>query len=64
VTAILETRNLGIQFGGVVGASEISISVDTGEVIGVIGANRAGKTTFVNLVTGYLRPFWEHPINR
>ena len=42
--------------GGVVGASEISISVDTGEVIGVIGANGAGKTTFVNLVTGYLRP--------
>ena len=56
MTAILETRNLSIQFGGVVGASEISISVDTGEVIGVIGANGAGKTTFVNLVTGYLRP--------
>ncbi|MEE4602796.1 MAG: ATP-binding cassette domain-containing protein [Desulfobacteraceae bacterium] len=54
--AILETRNLSIQFGGVVGASEISISVDAGEVIGVIGANGAGKTTFVNLVTGYLRP--------
>ena len=56
MTAILETRNLSIQFGGVVGASEISISVDTGEVIGVIGANGAGKTTFVNLVTGYLKP--------
>jgi len=39
-----------------VGASEISISVETGEVIGVIGANGAGKTTFVNLVTGYLMP--------
>ena len=56
MTAILETKNLSIQFGGVVGASEISISVDTGEVIGVIGANGAGKTTFVNLVTGYLIP--------
>ncbi len=56
MAAILETNNLGIQFGGVVGASEISISVDKGEVIGVIGANGAGKTTFVNLVTGYLKP--------
>jgi branched-chain amino acid transport system ATP-binding protein len=56
MTAILETNNLSIQFGGVVGASEISISVNKGEVIGVIGANGAGKTTFVNLVTGYLMP--------
>ena len=56
MTAILETNNLSIQFGGVVGASEISITVNKGEVIGVIGANGAGKTTFVNLVTGYLIP--------
>jgi branched-chain amino acid transport system ATP-binding protein len=54
MTAILETRNLGIQFGGVVGASEISISVDTGEVIGVIGANGAGKTTLMRTVMGFL----------
>ena len=56
MTAILETKNLSINFGGVVGASEISVSVNKGEVIGVIGANGAGKTTFVNLVTGYLEP--------
>ena len=56
MTAILETNNLSIQFGGVVGASEISVTVNQGEVIGVIGANGAGKTTFVNLVTGYLKP--------
>jgi len=56
MTAILETNNLSIQFGGVVGASDICVAVNKGEVIGVIGANGAGKTTFVNLVTGYLRP--------
>jgi len=56
MTAILETNNLSIQFGGVVGAAEISVTVNKGEVIGVIGANGAGKTTFVNLVTGYLMP--------
>jgi branched-chain amino acid transport system ATP-binding protein len=54
--AILQTNNLSIQFGGVVGASDISVTVNKGEVIGVIGANGAGKTTFVNLVTGYLKP--------
>jgi branched-chain amino acid transport system ATP-binding protein len=56
LTAILQTNNLSIQFGGVVGASDISVTVNKGEVIGVIGANGAGKTTFVNLVTGYLKP--------
>jgi len=56
MTAILETKNLSIQFGAVVGAADISIIVEKGEVIGVIGANGAGKTTFVNLVTGYLKP--------
>ncbi len=54
--AILETKKLSIHFGGVVGASDISVAVSKGEVIGVIGANGAGKTTFVNLVTGYLKP--------
>ena len=56
MTTILETKNLSIHFGGVVGASEISVTIAKGEVIGVIGANGAGKTTFVNLVTGYLKP--------
>jgi len=56
LTAILQTNNLSIRFGGVVGASDISVTVNKGEVIGVIGANGAGKTTFVNLVTGYLKP--------
>ena len=56
MTVILETNNLSIQFGGVIGASDISVTVKKGEVIGVIGANGAGKTTFVNLVTGYLKP--------
>ena len=56
MTAILETKNLSINFGGVVGAEDVSVTVNHGEVIGVIGANGAGKTTFVNMVTGYLKP--------
>ena len=56
MTAILETNNLSIYFGGVVGAEDVCVKVNKGEVVGVIGANGAGKTTFVNLVTGYLKP--------
>lgn len=53
---ILETIQLERTFGAVVAASDINISIDSGEILGVIGANGAGKTTFVNMITGYLTP--------
>lgn len=56
MTTILETKNLERRFGAVVAASEINITIKEGEILGVIGSNGAGKTTFVNMVTGYLAP--------
>jgi branched-chain amino acid transport system ATP-binding protein len=53
---VLEVRNLNKRFGAVVAADDISIAMAAGEVIGIIGANGAGKTTFVNMVTGHLKP--------
>ncbi|WP_425405478.1 ABC transporter ATP-binding protein [Hwanghaeella sp.] len=56
MTAILRAESLYKSFGAVTAADNINVSIDEGEVIGVIGANGAGKTTFVNMVTGYLAP--------
>lgn len=53
---VLETLNLNIRFGGVVAAEDINVAIGQGEVVGLIGSNGAGKTTFVNMVTGYLKP--------
>jgi len=53
---LLETVKLERLFGAVTAASDINVRIDAGEVLGVIGSNGAGKTTFVNMVTGYLRP--------
>ena len=53
---ILRAENLNKSFGAVTAADEINVTIEDGEVIGVIGANGAGKTTFVNMVTGYLTP--------
>lgn len=56
VSPVLETTGLCKAFGGVVAAADIDVRLEKGEIVGVIGANGAGKTSFVNMVTGYIRP--------
>jgi len=53
---ILEARSLSKSFGAVVAATDVSIDVPQGQRVSLIGSNGAGKTTFVNMVTGYLKP--------
>jgi len=56
VTAVLSARKLNKRFGAVIAADDLSLDLAAGERISLIGANGAGKTTFVNMATGYLRP--------
>ncbi|HBR98996.1 MAG TPA: ABC transporter ATP-binding protein, partial [Gammaproteobacteria bacterium] len=56
MSIILETHALQRNFGAVVAAHDINIQIRSAEVLGMIGSNGAGKTTFVNMVTGYLPP--------
>jgi branched-chain amino acid transport system ATP-binding protein len=56
MTAILSVHDLAKTFGSVVAARAISVDVPGGQTVGIIGANGAGKTTFVNMITGHLRP--------
>ncbi|HET9716065.1 MAG TPA: ABC transporter ATP-binding protein [Pseudolabrys sp.] len=53
---ILSVQNLEKTFGSLVAARDITISVPAEQTIGVIGANGAGKTTFINMITGHLTP--------
>ncbi len=53
---ILETRGLSKRFGGFLANDAIDFAVAPGEIRGLIGANRAGKSTFINLLTGVEEP--------
>jgi branched-chain amino acid transport system ATP-binding protein len=53
---ILKVENLGIAFGGVRAAREISFEAQPGQVTSLIGPNGAGKTTVLNMLSGFYRP--------
>ncbi len=56
MSAILAVRDLEKTFGSLVAAHGINVAVPPLQIVGIIGANGAGKTTFVNMITGHLRP--------
>ncbi|MDM0002396.1 ABC transporter ATP-binding protein [Variovorax sp. J22P240] len=56
MSAMLEAHGVSKRFGAVVAAADIRIAIAAGERVSLIGSNGAGKTTFVNMITGYLKP--------
>jgi branched-chain amino acid transport system ATP-binding protein len=56
MAVILSTRDLEKTFGSLVAARDITLDIPAEQTVGVIGANGAGKTTFINMITGHLKP--------
>ena len=54
--ALLEIDQLTKTFGGLIAVSNLTMSVDEGEIVGLIGPNGSGKTTALNLISGALKP--------
>lgn len=55
--ALLEVHNVTKDFGGLRANSEVSVSMEKGELVGLIGPNGAGKTTLFNCISGL------HPVS-
>ena len=53
---VLETRHLGIEFGGLKAVEDFNIAIGQTEIAGLIGPNGAGKTTVFNLLTKVYQP--------
>ena len=56
MTAVLETRGLGRAFGALQAVSNVTLTVQQGELRAIIGPNGAGKTTLFHLISGLLAP--------
>jgi len=54
--SLLTANKIGKNFGGVVALNEVSLTVDKGEIVGMIGPNGSGKTTFINNLSGIYSP--------
>ncbi|MCL1981010.1 MAG: ABC transporter ATP-binding protein [Proteobacteria bacterium] len=54
--SLLEIRNVSKRFGGLAASSDISFTIQKGEILGLIGPNGAGKTTLFNIVDGFYPP--------
>lgn len=53
---VLRARGIAIQFGGNRALDGVSLTLEEGEVVGLVGPNGAGKTALLNIITGVYRP--------
>ncbi|MDD3981825.1 MAG: ABC transporter ATP-binding protein, partial [Spirochaetales bacterium] len=53
---LLEIKNLCLDYGAVRALSSVSLSVDENEIVAVLGANGAGKTSLLKAISGLIRP--------
>lgn len=54
--SLLMTRGLAMHFGGIMAVDNVSFAVEEGEILGLIGPNGSGKTTVLNMLSGFLQP--------
>lgn len=54
--SMLSVRDLHVAYGGIKALRGVSLDVEEGEIVTIIGANGAGKSTLLNSVSGFLRP--------
>ena len=53
---MLEVKNLTVRYGAFLALSDVSLKVENGQIVSIVGANGAGKTTLINTISGLIAP--------
>ena len=53
---LIECRNLNKNFGGKIALKDVTLNVESGKIIGLLGPNGSGKTTLIKILSGILTP--------
>ncbi len=61
---LLKSDNICMYFGGVKAVDHVDLEVEEGQILGIIGPNGSGKTTFFNVLTGIYKPTSGHCVFR
>ena len=55
-TMLLQVNNLSVSYGAIKALHDVSLHIDRGEIVTLIGSNGAGKTTLLRTISGLLKP--------
>jgi len=56
MTVRLEVEHLEVRYGDLIGVADVSLRVEQGQIVALLGSNGAGKTTTLNAIAGLVRP--------
>ena len=58
MSELLHCQDLTKRYGGLTALDNLNLTVESGKIIGLLGPNGSGKTTFIKLINGLLTPTW------